>query len=165
MQQPRSSRNREGSESADTTSAADARHAARMRQTSREAARSVQEVTGLESPEQALVALDVVVKAIAQRITPTEAYDFVSQLPSEYKQRWLDLPAGPDKSITRASVTSELARRLGLESERADDLLCRVGMALTDLVSEGELDHARGQLPRGLREILWSSSVTPPDGG
>jgi uncharacterized protein (DUF2267 family) len=160
MQQPRSSQTREGAEP-DTPSAADARRAARMQQTSREAARSVQEVTGLESPEQALVALDIVVKAIVQRITPTEANDFVSQLPSEYKQRWLDLPAGPDKSITRDSVTGELARHFRFEMERADDLLRRVGMALTDLVSEGELDQVRGQLPQGFREILWSSSVTP----
>jgi len=159
QEQSRESEEVKSSEPRDSDGASRAaRHAARARQTWLAAARSVQEVTGLESPERAFEALDIVVSGIVRRITPSEATDFVAQLPSEYHDRWLGQPAGPDRRVTREKVMHELSTHLGLDSQRADDVLRRVGIALTDLVSEGELEQVRSQLPEGFRDILWSSA-------
>ncbi|MFO7179053.1 MAG: CBS domain-containing protein [Pseudomonadota bacterium] len=126
----------------------------RQHQTALSAARVVQDVTGLETPESALTALDILVSAIVRRIPPAEARDFISQLPSEFHEHWLDLPAGPDRSITRGNIEAELAERLGLDDASASKLAQSVGRSLERLLSAGQLAHARALLPEGLRELL-----------
>lgn len=127
---------------------------ARARQTTVEAVRLVQMTTQLATEEQALRAFDGVVSALVRRITPGEAKDLLSQLPSELRERWLDLPAGPDLHVTRQSLLVDLERRLGVDAVRAEAVARAVGLALTALISDGELDDIRGQLPEGLRELL-----------
>lgn len=127
---------------------------ARAQQTTDQALRLVQMTTHLETQERAFLALDIVTSAIVRRVTAGEAKDMLSQLPSELRERWLDLPAGPDRDVTRQSVVEELRERLSVDADRADELAGEVGLALSALISEGELDHLRGQLPEGLRELL-----------
>lgn len=127
---------------------------ARAQQKTAEALRLVQMTTHLETREQAMVALDVVASALVRRVTPSEASDMLAQLPSELRERWLDLPAGPDRDVTRQSIVKELAQRLDVHSDAADEIAQSVGLALSALISEGELDDLRRQLPRGLRELF-----------
>ncbi|HLV65601.1 MAG TPA: CBS domain-containing protein [Polyangiaceae bacterium] len=130
-------------------------HETRQRQTTLSAARVVQDATGLETPESALTALDILVSAIVRRLPPGEARDFISQLPSEFHDHWLDLPAGPDRSITRANIEAEIAERLALDYEGAAKLTEAVGHALERLLSAGQIAQARALLPEGgLRELL-----------
>ncbi|MEO8180231.1 MAG: DUF2267 domain-containing protein, partial [Deltaproteobacteria bacterium] len=127
---------------------------ARARQKTAEALRLVQMTTHLETKEQARVALDVVASALVRRVTPSEAKDMLAQLPSELRERWLDLPTGPDRAVTRQSIVKELAQRLDVHSDAADEIAQSVGLALSALISEGELDDLRRQLPKGLRELF-----------
>jgi uncharacterized protein (DUF2267 family) len=116
--------------------------------------RLVQATTHLETTEQAMLALDVVVSGLVRRVTPGEAKDMLAQLPSELRERWLNLPAGPDRDVTRESMVRELAERLDIHARAADDLARAVGLALSALISEGELDDLRHQLPKAMRELL-----------
>lgn len=127
---------------------------ARAEQKATEALRVVQATTRLETPEQAMLALDVVASGLVRRVTPGEAKDMLAQLPSELRERWLNLPAGPDRDVTRQSIVKELATRLDIHLQAADELARSVGMALTALISEGEIDDLRHQLPKDMRELL-----------
>jgi len=132
------------------------RRAAHAEQTLHLALRIVEEETGLEGLDRALSALLVVVTGIVRRIMPPEAGDFLSQLPSEVRQRVLasGIHSGPDRKVTRESVEVDMQQRLGLDAAKASDLVNRVGAALRRLVSAGEIEQVRGQLPEAMRSIL-----------
>jgi uncharacterized protein (DUF2267 family) len=138
-----------------------ARHAARAIQTSHEAARWVQDTTGLEDVAQAMTALEVVAGGIVRRLTAAEANDFISQLPSELHDTLLDLPAGPDRSLTLETIQTDLAQRLELEPGLAAGLVRGVGIAIRRLVSKGEIDDVLSQLPLELRELLPDEVAHP----
>jgi uncharacterized protein (DUF2267 family) len=133
----------------------DVRHAAHVIQTSRRAAKLVTDLTGLDDFEHAMTALEVVVGCVVRRITPSEAGDFLAQLPSELRSRVIaSTPAGPDPGLTRETIEAELSKRLDLEPAHTPRLLDQLGTALEHLVSPGEMSHVRGQLPRDLQSIF-----------
>ncbi|MFZ5892813.1 MAG: DUF2267 domain-containing protein [Myxococcota bacterium] len=131
-----------------------ARHDARAERTLQEFAARIQRDLGLENPNRALTAFEVVAFALASRIRPEEAHDFASQLPASLREKLLALPSGPDFSVTRESIEREMANRLDLDSESAAMLVRQVGAALVDVVSPGELEHVASQLPNPLKELL-----------
>jgi uncharacterized protein (DUF2267 family) len=132
-----------------------ARHAAHVIQTSRRAVELVADVTELDDFEQAMTALEVVVGGIVRRITPSEAGDFLAQLPSELRSRVIDAtPAGPEPSLTRATIESELSSRLQIGLGEASQLVDQIGIVLEQLISAGEIAHVRAQLPKELQSIF-----------
>lgn len=110
--------------------------------------------TKLETSERAETALKVVVESLVRRLTPGEAKDFIAQLPSLLQPGLRALPPGPDKLITREAIEAELIKRLGVNAQRAEQLLASVGATITRIVSPGQIDDMRGQLPPELRVIL-----------
>lgn len=131
-----------------------ARHDARASQTLRDFAARIQRLVQLESPERALVAFEVVASGLMRRLTPEEANDFAAQLPARLRERLSELPAGPDYDVTRATIEEEMARRLDLDPDSASELVSRIGAALEAVISAGEIDQVRGQLPREMKSIL-----------
>jgi uncharacterized protein (DUF2267 family) len=109
---------------------------------------------GLDDRERALMALQVVASGIARRLTPGESSDFASQFPSMMRDWLLDLPAGPDRHVTREAIDAEMAERLHLEPNDADYMVQRVGAALGNLLGDSEIQHVATQLPMALRSIL-----------
>jgi uncharacterized protein (DUF2267 family) len=130
------------------------RHAAHVIETSHKAARLVQDMTGLEDVDSALAALQVVAGGIVRRLTPTEANDFISQLPSELHEPLLDSIAGPDSNITPESIQAELAARLSIEINQAATIMRGVGVAIRRLVSPGEIRDVLAQLPPEMDQVL-----------
>lgn len=120
--------------------------------------RLVKETTGIPSGEAAETALEIVLGAIVRRITYQEAADLIAQLPSRFQDRLLDLPKGPDRTIDRAFVEAGVAERLDLDAQEAARVVHGVGLAIEQLVSDGELEDVRSQLPRSMREILPSAA-------
>jgi len=137
------------------------RHAARAEETYARMVHRVQMMTGLPSRELAKAAIEVVLTGIVRRITPTEAVNLVSQLPSVLHELLLDLPAGPDKYITRESIELDLSRRLDLSPDKSAQLLIDVGAALENAVSAGELEDVKGQLPKRMRAIFPAQNASP----
>lgn len=131
------------------------RHAAHVEQTLHHALRIIEEETGLEGFDRAFSALLVVVSGVVRRITPPEAGDFLSQLPAEVRERVAsETRSGPDRGVTRESIDGEMQQRLGVDHAEARELVSRIGAALSRLVSPGELEDVRGQLPEAMRSIL-----------
>jgi CBS domain-containing protein/uncharacterized protein (DUF2267 family) len=118
----------------------------------------IRENVQLESADQAEKALAVVLSALVRRLTRDEADDLIAQLPSLLQERLRGLPAGPDKTITRATIEAELTAQLGLDGARAAEILGDVGRTLNQTVSSGQMDDVRGQLPKELRNVFESDT-------
>lgn len=130
------------------------RHDVHADQTFHEFMRRLQGATAIDSPERALTAFVVVASGLMRRITPAEAADFAAQLPTRIRERLLELPAGPDRQVTRESIEADMARRLDLDGAQAAELVSRVGGVLGSFVSEGELEDVTSQLPRELKGLI-----------
>ena len=135
------------------------RKIARAEETYGKLVNHIQKLTALPTKELAATALDVVLCGIVRRLTPQEASDFVAQLPSLLHDRLLDLPAGPDKSVTRASIENDLVKRMDIEPDYASRIVSDIGAALEQSVSSGQIDNVRSQLPKEMRSIFPSPSL------
>jgi uncharacterized protein (DUF2267 family)/predicted transcriptional regulator len=129
-------------------------HEARAEQTLQEFKTRLQKDLGMNDPERALAAFEVVASLLVRRLTPGEAQDFSGQLPSILREKLLDLPAGPDVGITLASVEDAVSRRLGLDAKGAGDLVRQVAACLSHFVSPQEVRHVVQQLPREMKQIF-----------
>lgn len=121
--------------------------------------RQAREAAGLDNAEQARIALDTVLAALVRRLTPTEARDMISQLPSLLQPPLKKIPPGPDRSVTRDSIEAELAARLNLDPKRAGQVLVAIASTISGTVSAGEMEQVRRQLPLELQDVL---SAPPP---
>jgi CBS domain-containing protein/uncharacterized protein (DUF2267 family) len=130
------------------------RHEARAQERFGRLLHLVKEATGLPRRELAETALEVVLGAVIRRITPQEAEDLLAQLPSKLQERLHDAPRGPDRHVDFASVARALAERLELGPDEAIAVARGVGTALEQVVSGGEIDDVRSQLPTRMRELF-----------
>lgn len=108
----------------------------------------------LDTSARAATALEIVLGSIVQRLTPDEARDLIAQLPSMLQPTLRVLPPGPDKSISRQSIETELRERLGTDRDHAWQVLTVVGDIVAQSVSPGQIEDVHGQLPDGLRGIF-----------
>jgi CBS domain-containing protein/uncharacterized protein (DUF2267 family) len=134
------------------------RHQSRSGRTLSEFSKHLSETLGIEDRGRALTAFEVVATALVERLTPDEARDFLSQLPSLLRERLEGVPKGPDPHVTRESVETDMALRLDLEPEEAAALVRRVAVSMEDFVSEAEVEDIIAQLPRDMKELF----VPPP---
>ncbi len=127
------------------------RRASRLEASYRRFVRELRAETGLESEEQADTAGTIVISHLVRRLTPNEAADLIAQLPLKLAERFRDLPPGPDKQITPASIAEALAAGLAVDATRAGELIAGVARTLEIFVSPGQMEDVRSQLPRDLR--------------
>lgn len=144
----------EGGPAASPRSPAAQRGAARAQATYGRLRNQLQADARLDTPAQTDTALMVVLAFLVQRLTPDEAKDFISQLPSLLQPALRALPPGPDKLITRQSIETELGKRLDVGPQRAAQITAAVGTAIARSISAGQVEDMRGQLPEELRSIL-----------
>ena len=142
-------------------SAAHRRSLARAEATLTRWVNAIRSETGLEDQEQARIALDVVLDALVRRLIPQEADDFIAQLPSLLQAGLRALPAGPDKTISEATIIAELGAQLDLEPVAAGQVLAAVARIVAGSISEGQAEDVRSQLPAGLREVFRGSASFP----
>jgi len=136
-----------------------ARSQAHAEQTLQQFSARLSKDLGMSDADQALAAFEVVASLLVRRITPGEAQDFASQLPSILRETLLDLPAGPDKGVTLDTIEDALSRRLDLDLETAASLLRRVAGCLDHFVSSEEVGHLVEQLPKEMKQVF--SPVAP----
>jgi CBS domain-containing protein/uncharacterized protein (DUF2267 family) len=130
------------------------RHEARAQERFGHLLHLVQSATGLPRRELALTALELVLSAVIRRITPQEAEDLLAQLPSMLQERLIEVPRGPDRDVDLSTVARLLAERLELGPDEALQVARGVGTALEQVVSGGEIDDVRSQLPSAMRELF-----------
>lgn len=132
----------------------DTRHAARSERKLRAFAARLATALNLDDTDRALTAFSVVAEGLVRRMTPAEASDFVAQLPTGIQDRLLELPAGPDRSITLDTLTRAMASRMNVDDERARLLVRQVAAVLPEFVSAGELDQVVSQLPNEMKAVF-----------
>jgi uncharacterized protein (DUF2267 family) len=135
------------------------RRGSRAEATYRRLLNEVRRDATLETVEQAATALEVVVGALARRLTPAEAKDLISQLPSALHASLQALPQGPDKLVTRETIEGDLVNRLDVDPGRATEILANIGAIISRKVSSGQMEDVQGQLPGKLRSVF--STLTP----
>lgn len=148
----------EGGPAASSRSPAMKRRAARAEATLRRMLNQLQTDAGLETAEEAESALNVVLSSVVRRLTPGEAKDLIAQLPSLLQPKLYGLPPGPDKTITRESIETDLVQRLDVEPSRAAKLLVAVGATIAQSVSSGQIKDVQRQLPEELRGVFSDPS-------
>jgi CBS domain-containing protein/uncharacterized protein (DUF2267 family) len=144
----------EGGPAATARSPARRRSAARAEATYRRLLNRLCADAGLEDAEQAEAALGLVLEGLVRRLTPDEAEDLIAQLPSLLQPSLYALASGPDRLVTRETIEQDLARRLEVEPARAAEFLAAVGALVVQIVSPGQMEDVRGQLPASLREVF-----------
>jgi uncharacterized protein (DUF2267 family)/predicted transcriptional regulator len=130
------------------------RRMARTEATYRRLLNEVQSQAALGSADEADAALDVVLTALVRRLTPGEAKDLISQLPSLLHADLYALPPGPDKNVARETIEVSLAERLGIDLGRAEKILVAIGQTIAQNISDGQMEDVRGQLPETLRQVF-----------
>lgn len=131
-----------------------ARNAARAESTYRRLLNQLRTNAGLETAAEAEAALEIVLKAVVCRLTPDEAKDLIAQLPSLLKPTLSALPPGPDKTVSRQTIETDLVERLQVVPTRAAQLMAAVGTTIAESVSIGQIQEVRNQLPGELRGIF-----------
>lgn len=111
-----------------------------------------QKAARLGTRDRAEQALWIVLVAIVRRLTPTQAAKVVAQLPALFRSRLVELPPGPDASITRETVDAEVGRELKVERARAASITEGVGQALAQSGRLG--NNLRRYLPREMKTIF-----------
>jgi uncharacterized protein (DUF2267 family) len=149
----------EGGPAASVRAPAARRRAARAQATYGRLLNRLRADADLETSEEAETALEVVLGSLVRRLRPDEAKDLIAQLPSLLQPVLRAQPTGPDKGITRQTIEAELGELPDVEPPRAAHLLDVVIGAVAQIVSPGQMQDVRDQLPVGLRSIL--SGGTP----
>jgi CBS domain-containing protein/uncharacterized protein (DUF2267 family) len=131
------------------------RHEAKRRQSYAKLVKHAMALTELDSAELAEHALLIVISAVLRRVTPSEAADFLAQLPSYLRDYAVaNVPSGPERSVQRDAVDADVAALLGIGPEHAARVVRQIGQALAAAVSRGELKDLESQLPPDMKEIF-----------
>lgn len=99
----------------------------------------------------------LMMKNLVTRITPAEAFDFISQLPAMFHDDLLKEKAGPRRGISRASVVADTCRLLDVSHENAQQIIANFWHCLEHLMPGGELEDVLSQLPRDMQSLLLAA--------
>jgi uncharacterized protein (DUF2267 family) len=153
----------EGGPAASLRSPAARRRTARAQATYGRLLNQLRTGADMETSDQAETALEVVLGALVRRLTPDEAKDLISQLPSLLQPALRSQPPGPDKAIRREQIEAELSEKLDVEPSRAAHLLDAVIDVVERIVSPGQMQDVRKQFPAELRSLIFGSSPVVPE--
>jgi CBS domain-containing protein/uncharacterized protein (DUF2267 family) len=130
------------------------RHVSRAKSAHDRLVLRVLEVTSLPTFDRAEAALEEVVSGVARRITPEEARQFLSQLPSLLSDRVAPELDAADREITLGMIEHAVMRRLSVDQDRAAEIVRLVGRALAQSISAGEIADVSAQLPPDMKRIF-----------
>lgn len=91
---------------------------------------------------------------LCHRLTPEEAQHTIAQLPSRLHGALSYCADGPDRTITSATMRSEIGRELALGEAEADEFLRNLFAVLSAYVSPGQMQEVRSQLPPDLAALF-----------
>jgi CBS-domain-containing membrane protein/uncharacterized protein (DUF2267 family) len=95
---------------------------------------------------------------LCRRLTEGEAQHLIAQLPSKLWAQLDQCTDGPDRTVTREAIRSEVARALGIEAGRAGSVMAAVFDAVGEVVTPGQMAEVRGQLPDDLKPLFTADA-------
>jgi CBS domain-containing protein/uncharacterized protein (DUF2267 family) len=104
--------------------------------------------------EQLLAITHDLLGSLIRRLHYTGAARFTAQLPPELREELLDMPAGPDRSITVGKLVEQLINRYKLEEPKARAIIFNFFAALEELIPEKEIEQIKTQLPEEFRALF-----------
>ncbi len=115
----------------------------------------LQEELGLSSGQTKSFCLQVT-GFLLMRIPEAAGKKFLAQFPSELQKDLLPLVSKTDRSLTAQVLLKEVASRYHLEGgpEEAALMVHRYFNGLSKLISQGDLENLRNQLPKGARHLF-----------
>lgn len=93
-------------------------------------------------------------KDVVKRLSFTEASHFITQIPNLLQEDLLNLPAGPDTSITADSITKNLCERFQVSRETAVILMRGFWAGLSEFLNERSLNHVMAQFPSDMKRLF-----------
>jgi len=91
---------------------------------------------------------------LCRRLSPQEAHQLVSQLPSMLQPKLAQCLDGPDRKVTAKAIETELASVLGIDAPTAAATLKAICDAVTVSIAAGEVEEIRGQLPDDMKPLF-----------
>jgi uncharacterized protein (DUF2267 family) len=126
----------------------------------------VQETAELDSPEEALAAIQATLGTLGEMLSKTERDHLAAQLHKPLKEclyRWIERPGGPTRPH-RFSL-EEFYNRVSARSNVGYPAAVRHSLAvmsvLQQAVSQGEMDDILRELPNGYEELLTGKPQGP----
>ena len=123
--------------------------------------RVADELGAPDDTEHAFRVLQAVFRTIRDRITPQESLHLISELPMVIKAIYVHdwkIHDRPKKYETKAEFLNEVYNAINTSEvdfgSRVEEEVQRVFRALKSFVSEGELQHVKGQLTPEIAEML-----------
>ncbi|TAL80429.1 MAG: CBS domain-containing protein [Beijerinckiaceae bacterium] len=118
---------------------------------------AVAAATGLERArsERALL---ITTCMLCQRLTLDKAQNLIAQFPSMLQSQLDQCLEGPDRLVSRQAIEDELSRSLGVSTEGASEIIRGVSTVISESVSAGQIQKARGQLPQEMKELFSASA-------
>jgi uncharacterized protein (DUF2267 family) len=114
---------------------------------------NVVNASGLEY-ERAERAMLVSLCMLCRRLVPQEAQHLIAQMPSLLQPQLDQCLDGPDRLVTADAIRQEIGRSLGIGPDVAESTMQTVFRAVSDTVSEGQIDEVRGQLPEEMKYLF-----------
>lgn len=117
----------------------------------RELIKKVQIYSGF-SDQESKDALEHMVETLAVHLTEGERQDFASQLPEKLQDIALTVQATEDNS--QIDLIEEFVEVQKIEPSRAKKQIMAAWRALKDVISGGEMEHIKAQLPNKTAAML-----------
>jgi uncharacterized protein (DUF2267 family) len=114
---------------------------------------SVADASGYEY-ERAERAMLVSLCMLCRRLVPEQARHLIAQLPSKLQPQLDQCLDGPDRLVTAETIRDEVSRSLGLSPDAGESAMEAVFRAVSDTVSEGQIDEVRAQLPEAMKYLF-----------
>lgn len=118
----------------------------------RELIKKVQNYSGFSDSE-SKEALECTVESLAAMLTAGERKDFASQLPQELQE--VAMSANPIEDKSEKDILHQVIVRQNIDESRAKKQLMASWKALKDVVSKGEIEHIKAQLPNASAAMLY----------
>lgn len=110
-------------------------------------------LAGLDS-SQALSFIEAVSGLLVRRLHFTSAAHLISFLPTQLRSELLDLPAGPDRSITGENILKELATRFDIDQNEARRRLRALWQSFSRVAPEGAEAELAEEIPDDIRLLV-----------
>jgi CBS domain-containing protein/uncharacterized protein (DUF2267 family) len=101
----------------------------------------------------------VVLGALVQRLHHTGSMHLIGQLPSSLQPTLLNLPPGPNETMTSERLVREVCRLFNVDDPTAYAVLVRFCAGLEEWCESKVLDHVKAQLPKDLYALFSMTEV------
>jgi CBS domain-containing protein/uncharacterized protein (DUF2267 family) len=99
-------------------------------------------------------AVRLVLESLVRRLHHTAAMHLIALLPEGLQDQLIEIPSGPDRTVTMTLILRDLEEMLEIDSNTACLTLTNICSALEEMLDFEELGHIKAQLPDELRALF-----------